>query len=75
MAEMGLNPGKNPVECIIAAWEWGTYLGEGLEKGIRCKVSSWMRIDSRIVPPHAKSAANYLNSGFAKTRSSSLWLR
>ena len=65
--EMGLNPGKNPVDCVIAAWEWGTYLGEeGLEKGIRCKISSWMRIDSRIVPPHAKSAANYLNSGFAK---------
>ena len=65
--EMGLNPGKNPVDCVIAAWEWGTYLGEeGLEKGIRCKMSSWTRIDSRIVPPLAKSAANYLNSGFAK---------
>ena len=65
--EMGLNPSKNPVDTIIAAWEWGTYLGEeGLEKGIRCKISSYTRIDSRIVPPHAKSAANYLNSGLAK---------
>ncbi len=65
--EMGLNPGNNPVDCIIAAWEWGTYLGEeGLEKGIKCKISSWNRIDSRIIPPLAKSAANYLNSGFAK---------
>ena len=65
--EMGLNPSNNPVESIIAAWEWGTYLGEeGLQKGIRCKISSWTRIDSRIVPPHSKSAANYLNSGLAK---------
>tara|TARA_Y100001970_G_scaffold3767_1_gene4316 strand:- start:3855 stop:4460 length:606 start_codon:yes stop_codon:yes gene_type:complete len=64
---MGLNPSNNPVESIIAAWEWGTYLGEeGLQKGIRCKISSWTRIDSRIVPPHSKSAANYLNSGLAK---------
>ena len=65
--EMGLNPSNNPVESIIAAWEWGTYLGEdGLKNGIRCKISSWTRIDSRIVPPHSKSAANYLNSGLAK---------
>ncbi len=65
--EMGLNPSNNPVESIIAAWRWGTYLGEdGLKNGIRCKISSWTRIDSRIVPPHSKSAANYLNSGLAK---------
>lgn len=65
--EMGLNPGNNPVDTIIAAWEWGTYLGkEGLEKGIRCKISSWARLDSRISPPLAKSTANYLNSALAK---------
>lgn len=65
--EMGLNPGNNPVDTIIAAWEWGTYLGaEGLEKGIRCKISSWARLDSRIIPPLAKSTANYLNSALAK---------
>ena len=34
--EMGLNPENNPIESTIAAWEWGTYLGEeGLEKGIK----------------------------------------
>ena len=65
--EMGLNPGNNVVDTVIAAWEWGTYLGEeGLAKGIRCKVSSWARLDSRIIPPMAKSTANYLNSALAK---------
>ena len=65
--EMGLNPGKNTVDTVIAAWEWGTYLGEeGLKSGITCKISSWNRIDSRIIPPLAKSTANYLNSALAK---------
>ncbi len=66
-AEMGLNPGKNPVYTSIAAWEWGTYLGdEGLESGVKCKISSWARIDSRILPPLAKCSANYANSILAK---------
>ncbi len=65
--KMGLNPLENPLETIIAAWEWGTYLGEeGLEKGIRCKMSSWTRIDSRMMPPLAKTSANYVNSALAK---------
>ena len=64
---MGLNPGNNPIDCIIAAWEWGSYLGEeGLKNGIRCKISSWNRIDSRIMPPMAKSCGNYANSVLAK---------
>ena len=25
---MGLNPLDNPVEAMIAVWEWGAYLGE-----------------------------------------------
>ncbi|MFC1617260.1 branched-chain amino acid transaminase [Candidatus Margulisiibacteriota bacterium] len=64
---MGLNPQKAPVDTIIAAWEWGTYLGEeGLKKGIRCKMSSWARIDARTLPPIAKCTANYANSVLAK---------
>jgi branched-chain amino acid aminotransferase len=65
--EMGVNPGKNKVVGAIAAWEWGSYLGdEGMEKGIRCTVSSWARIDPRTMPPHAKCSANYANSILAK---------
>ena len=49
--EMGVNPLKNPVMGAIACWEWGAYLGEeGMEKGIRCTVSSWARIDSENPP-------------------------
>ncbi len=65
--EMGLNPKDNPVDVAIACWPWGTYLGEeGLRKGVRCKVSSWLRIDSRMLPCLAKVAANYVNSVLAK---------
>lgn len=65
--EMGLNPGKNPVHIAIAAWKWGAYLGdEGVRRGIRCKVSSWRRIDSSMMPPAAKAGANYANSVLAK---------
>jgi branched-chain amino acid aminotransferase len=65
--EMGVNPMKNKVSGAIAAWEWGAYLGdEGMEKGIRCTVSSWSRIDPRTLPPHAKCSANYANSVLAK---------
>ncbi len=64
---MGLNPSGSPVNMTIAVWPWGTYLGEeGLEKGIRAKISPWIRIDPRILPPHAKLVANYSNSIFAK---------
>jgi branched-chain amino acid aminotransferase len=66
--EMGVNPLKNPVIGAVGCWEWGAYLGEeGMEKGIRCTVSSWARVDSRILPPQAKCSANYANSILAKT--------
>ena len=65
--EMGLNPLKNKISVAVAAWEWGPYLGkEGAERGVRAMVSSWVRIDSRALPPQAKCAANYANSGLAK---------
>jgi len=65
--EMGLNPLKSETIGAIACWQWAAYLGEeGMEKGIRCTVSSWARIDGRVLPPQAKCAANYANSILAK---------
>jgi len=65
--EMGLNPLLNKVSLAIAAWPWGTYLGEqALKTGVRCMVSSWRRINASTLPPQAKSTANYANSALAK---------
>ena len=65
--EMGLNPLSNPVNVAISMWYWGPYLGEdGIENGVRCKISSWCRVDSRTHPPQAKASANYANSILAK---------
>jgi len=67
---MGLNPLDAPVEVAIAAWPWGAYLGDGaLERGVRAKVSSWRRISSDSLIPHAKASGQYLNSVLAKIES------
>ncbi|HDI01295.1 MAG TPA: branched-chain-amino-acid transaminase, partial [Candidatus Bathyarchaeota archaeon] len=64
--EMGVNPLKSPVNVAIAAWRWGAYLGEALEKGARVKVSTWRRICGDILPPTAKACGHYMNSQLAK---------
>ena len=67
---MGLNPLDAPVEVAIAAWPWGAYLGDGAkERGVRAKVSSWRRISSDSLIPHAKASGQYLNSVLAKIES------
>jgi branched-chain amino acid aminotransferase len=65
--EMGLNPMKSKISVAIASWEWGPYLGkDAVDQGVRTAVSSWVRVDSRALPPQAKCSANYANSGLAK---------
>ena len=67
---MGLDPLDNPVECFIAAWEWGAYLGEeGKANGVRAKFSSWRRISPESLMPQAKACGQYLNSVLAKIES------
>lgn len=68
---MGLNPMEAPVQVIIAAWEWGTYLGEeGQRNGVRAKVSSWRRISPDSLIPYAKASGQYLNNVLAKVEAS-----
>ncbi len=65
--EMGLTPTKNKVDVSIACWEWN--MGEsvaGKFTGAKCKVSSWVRIDSRVQPVKAKAASNYANAALAR---------
>ncbi len=65
--EMGLNPMPSPVNVSIAAWPWGTYLGdEGVRNGVSTKISSWRRHDPNAVPTAAKGTGMYVNSSLAK---------
>jgi branched-chain amino acid aminotransferase len=65
--QMGLNPLDCEVSVSIAVWPWGAYLGEdSAMRGIRAKVSSWRRISSDSLIPHAKASGQYLNSVLAK---------
>lgn len=64
---MGLTPTENKVDVSIACWEWA--MGEskaGKFSGAKCKVSSWIKIDSRSQPMQAKAAANYSNAALAR---------
>lgn len=64
---MGLHPHDNPISVIIAAWPWGAYLGpEALERGVRCRISSFARHFSNSSLVRAKAVGNYVNSILAK---------
>lgn len=64
---MGVNPIKNPVETMIAVWNWGRYLGaEALEEGVDVQVSSWNRNAPNTTPSMAKAGGNYLNGSLIK---------
>jgi branched-chain amino acid aminotransferase len=63
---MGLHADNLRVHCMIAAWEWGAYLGtENIEKGIRVKTSSFTRHHANITMCKAKANGNYMNSMLA----------
>ncbi len=63
---MGLRADNLRVHCMVAAWDWGAYLGEeAMEKGIRIKVSSFTRHHVNITMCRAKANGNYINSMLA----------
>jgi branched-chain amino acid aminotransferase len=60
---MGLRADNLKVHVMIAAWEWGAYLGaEGMEKGIRIRTSSYTRNHVNSTMCKAKANGNYINS-------------
>ncbi len=61
---VGVGTTGKKVSTFIAAIPFGKYFSEA-DKGLRCKVSSWHRIDSTILPIQAKASGNYLNSVIA----------
>ncbi len=63
---MGLRADNLQVHVIIAAWEWGAYLGpDALQKGIRVRTSSYTRHHVNISMCKAKANGHYINSMLA----------
>jgi len=63
---MGLRADNLKVHVMIAAWEWGAYLGEdNMNNGIRIRTSSFTRHHVNIAMTKAKANGNYINSMMA----------
>jgi branched-chain amino acid aminotransferase len=63
---MGLRADNLRTHVVVAAWEWGAYLGkENLERGIRIRTSSYTRHHVNITMCKAKANGNYMNSMLA----------
>lgn len=63
---MGLRADGLKVHTIIAAWEWGSYLGEdNMKNGLRVRTSSFTRHHANIAMTKAKANGNYINSMLA----------
>lgn len=63
---MGLRADGLKTHVMIAAWEWGAYLGEeNMKKGIRIKTSSYSRHHVNVSMCKAKANGNYMNSMLA----------
>ena len=59
---MGLRADNLKVHCIVAAWEWPSYMSpEAFEKGINIKISSYKRETGNIVS-RSKVNGNYVTS-------------
>ena len=63
---MGLRADNLKTHVMVAAWEWGAYLGQdALDKGIRIKTSSFTRHHVNISMSKAKANGHYINSMLA----------
>jgi len=65
--KLGVNPLPNNISIVIAVLNWSEHIKkENREEGITTMVSSWMKLDVRTMPTHAKGVANYANSALAR---------
>lgn len=63
---MGLRADNLKTHVMIAAWSWGSYMGEdNIKNGIRVRTSSYTRHHVNIAMCKAKSNGNYINSTLA----------
>jgi branched-chain amino acid aminotransferase len=59
---LGLVPQACPVELVIAAWEWGAYLGEKSANGVSVYITPWRRVHSSQLDMKAKLGGIYVQS-------------
>ena len=60
---MGLRADNLRTHVMIAAWSWGSYMGEeNMRTGIRVRTSSYTRHHVNITMCKAKANGNYINS-------------
>jgi branched-chain amino acid aminotransferase len=63
---MGIRADNLSTHLIVAAWEWGSYLGEeNMKNGIRVRVSSYTRHHVNVSMCRAKANGHYINSMLA----------
>jgi branched-chain amino acid aminotransferase len=63
---MGLRADNLKVHAMVAAWTWGSYLGEeNMRRGIRIRTSSYNRHHVNVTQCKAKANGNYMNSMLA----------
>jgi len=63
---MGLRADNLKSHVMIAAWEWGSYLGDdNMKNGIKVRTSSYTRHHVNITMCKAKANGNYINSMMA----------
>ena len=60
---MGISAKELSTNIIVAAWNWGAYMGqEALDSGIKVKTSSFSRHHVNSTMTKAKANGNYMNS-------------
>ena len=63
---MGLRADNLKTHVIVAAWAWGSYMGdEGIQRGIKVRTASYTRHHVNITMTKAKANGNYMNSMLA----------
>lgn len=63
---MGLRADALKTHVMIAAWAWGSYMGEeNMKRGIKVRTASYTRHHVNITMTKAKANGNYMNSMLA----------
>ena len=75
--DLGLHASMDDdIEVVVAAWEWGTYLGaDALENGVDVCISSWNRECTQYNTSYGKGIWELLIRDIGCNRSKRKWIR